>query len=88
MNKTPDVALSPPGVTTRTATAVPEVPDGLFTVRSVPERTVIVVPVFAPKYTAVAPVSALPLTVTTVPPLGGPLAGETAITVGTCKRYL
>ena len=35
-----------------------------------------------PKVTAVAPVKPVPLIVTLVPPAIGPLAGETALTVG------
>ena len=60
-------------------------PAGLFTVSCVPPALteIVAVTLVVPKYTAVAPVSVLPLTVTAVPPAAGPLAGETPATAGT-----
>ena len=40
------------------------------------------VPTAEPKWTAVAPVKLVPLTVTEVPPAAGPFVGLTAVTVG------
>jgi len=36
-----------------------------------------------PKVTALAPIKPVPVTVTTVPPVAGPVAGDRAVTVGT-----
>ncbi len=74
------VAEVPLGVVTVTST-VP-VPDGAVTVRVVALVTVTVVPAVAPKWTAVAPVKPVPLTVTVLPPAGAPLVGLTEVTVG------
>ena len=46
------------------------------------EFTVRLVPAVVPNLTAVAPVNPVPVMVTRVPPAGGPLAGEMAVTVG------
>ena len=40
----------------------------------------------APKFTAVAPVSPVPVTVTVVPPVLGPEVGLTPVTVGTRRH--
>ncbi|WP_245560284.1 hypothetical protein [Nocardia asiatica] len=37
----------------------------------------------APKFTAVAPVSPVPVMITVVPPVAGPTFGTTAVTAGT-----
>ena len=71
----------PSGVVTVTLTA--PVPAGLVTVRMVADMTVKSVAGLAPKYTAVAPVKLVPVTVTPVPPAAGPKAGLLiAVTVG------
>src|SRR5690349_15226063 len=56
------------------------VPGGLVAVAWVPESTVNFVAAAAPKLTAVAPVSLLPVMTTRVPPPVGPRAGETLVT--------
>lgn len=48
----------------------------------VEEFTVNVVAAVVPKFTAVAPVKSVPVMVTTVPPVVGPVAGDTIVTVG------
>ena len=58
-------------------------PAGLVTVSWVSLWTEIPVPVVVPKYTVVAPVKFLPVSVTSVPPEGGPAFGWTAVTLGT-----
>src|SRR5450631_2754804 len=55
---------------------------GEVTVSDVGEPTTIDVPATAPKYTAVAPVRLVPVTVTEVPPASGPRLGLTLETVG------
>ncbi len=74
---TPDVPLV---VVTVTFT-VPE-PAGLCTVIWLAETTTTLVPAVDPKSTAVAPVKLVPVRVTEVPPVEGPLVGVTAVTVG------
>ncbi|GGV00445.1 hypothetical protein GCM10010502_63660 [Kitasatospora aureofaciens] len=69
----------PLGVVTVTCT-VP-VPGGAVAVIWVSETTVKDA-VMAPNRTAVAPVKAVPVTVTRVPPAAGPEAGETEVTTG------
>src|SRR6201994_2991041 len=73
--------LEPLGVVTLTST-VPEVPGGEVAVIDVAESTVNWLAALAPKLTAVAPVSAVPVIVTDVPPLAGPLFALTFVTVG------
>ncbi len=70
----------PLGVVTVTST-VP-VPDGAVTVRLVALITVTKVPAVVPKWTALAPVKPVPLTVTVLPPAGAPLVGLSPVTVG------
>jgi hypothetical protein len=48
----------------------------------VADLTVKLVALVAPKLTAVAPVNSVPLTLTVVPPVTGPLLGVTLVTVG------
>ena len=67
------IAEVPLGVVTVTST-VP-VPAGEVTVRLVAVTPLIEVPGLVPKWTAVAPVKLVPLTVTEVPPAAGPLWG-------------
>jgi hypothetical protein len=74
-------ALVPPGVVTVTST-IPAVWAGAVTVILELEFTVRLVPAVVPNLTAVAPVNPLPARVTRVPPAAGPLAGETAVTLG------
>ena len=73
-------ALVPPGVVTVTST-VP-VPAGDVAVILVELTTVKVVAASVPKCTAVAPVKAVPVMVTEVPPAVGPEVGLTPVTVG------
>jgi hypothetical protein len=49
----------------------------------VADSTVKLVAAAAPKVTSVAPVNAVPVTVTVVPPAVGPEVGEIAVTAGT-----
>ena len=74
------VALVPPTVVMRTST-VP-VPAGAVAVICVALLTVKPVAAVAPKVTAVAPEKLVPVMVTVVPPLVGPLVGEMEVTVG------
>ena len=74
-------ALVPPGVVTVTSTA-PCVPAGAVAVMELAETTVKLAAFAAPNRTAVAPVSPVPVIVTTVPPVVGPLFGLTDVTVG------
>src|ERR1700760_3825596 len=73
---------SPPAVITLTSTS--PVPAGLVTVSWSSFATDSPVPglVVAPKYTVVAPVKPLPVSVTKVPPDGGPAFGLTDETTG------
>ena len=50
--------------------------------------TVKVVAAVAPNFTAVAPVKLVPVTATDVPPVVGPEAGLTAVTVGSVEPEL
>lgn len=75
-----DVAEVPTGVVTVTST-VP-VPEWLVTVIVLSLTTTTLVPAFAPKLTAVAPVKPEPMTVTDVPPANGPDTGLTLATTG------
>ena len=61
---------------------VPATPLGAVTVIEVAELTVNEPATVAPKLTAVAPVKLVPVTVTDVPPMIGPVPGLTAVTVG------
>jgi hypothetical protein len=76
-----EVALVPTGVTTVTSTVLAD-SAGDFTVMEVADTTVRLVPAVLPKSTTVAPVKLLPVSVTDVPPLIVPTAGDTALTVG------
>ena len=75
-----EVAEVPPAVVTPTWT-VP-VPAGAVAVICVAEFTVKPVAGVPPKLTAVAPMRLVPVMVTLVPPVAGPVVGETAVTVG------
>ena len=75
-----EVAEVPPVVVTVTST-VP-VPAGDVAVIEVDETTVKAVAAVVPKFTAVAPVKPVPVMVTAVPPVAGPVAGLTDVTVG------
>ena len=70
----------PLGVVTVTST-VP-VPAGEVIVRLLAVTPLMEVPAVAPKWTAVAPVRLVPVTVTEVPPAAGPLVGLSEVTVG------
>ena len=74
----------PPEVVTDTDFA-PAVPAGVFAVSEVrAEFTTTVVAVAVPTFTVVSPgTKPVPVTVIVVPPASGPLAGVTAVTVGT-----
>ncbi len=74
------VALVPAWVTTVTFT-VP-VPAGETAVMLVAEFTVIPVAGTVPKFTEVAPAKPVPMIVTEVPPVVGPLAGPMPVTTG------
>jgi hypothetical protein len=74
------VALVPPGPVTVTST-VPD-PDGEVAVIDVPELTVTPAAAPPPKATVSPAAKFVPVIVTVVPPDTGPLAGETALTVG------
>ena len=74
------VALVPPAVTTVMST-VPD-PGGAVVVMEVALLTVKVDAASPPKSTSDAPVKLVPLTVTGVPPVLGPVLGLTPVTVG------
>ncbi len=74
----PDV---PAGVVTVTLTAPVAPADGLVTVISVALSEAIAADAL-PKWTAVAPARPVPLMVTVVPPVSGPLLGLTPLTAG------
>ena len=77
------VLLVPSAVVTVTST-VPRAPEGTTAVIVVGLLTVKVCDVFpGPKSTLVAPDSPVPVIVTVVPPVIGPEAGLTPVTVGT-----
>ena len=78
----PDV---PPGVVI-VMSIVPAVPEGEVTVQVVALEQLTEVAALAPNLAVVTVVPAtnpVPLTVTPVPPPSGPMAGDTAVTVGT-----
>lgn len=80
------VALVPPAVVTVTSTAVLTVPAGLVAVHVVVLAHETPVAAVEPKAIVVAPGAVrkpAPVTVTVVPPAGGPPVGESALTVGT-----
>ena len=74
------VALVPPAVTTVTSTA-PD-PAGDVAVMEVALFTVTADAAIPPKSTSEAPVRLVPLTLTDVPPVLGPVFGFTPVTVG------
>ena len=66
-----------------TVTETVPVPAGTTTVRLVELLTLTEVPAVVPKSTVVEPeTNPVPVTVTVLPPAGGPLLGLTAVTVG------
>jgi len=71
----------PPGVVTSTL-AVPALPAGVVQVAEVAETTVRPVQAEPPTVMPVAPVRLAPVMVMLVPPVVGPLVGETEVTVG------
>jgi hypothetical protein len=75
------VADVPTGVVTVMST-VAALSAGLVALIEVEELTLKLLAAVVPNATAVAPVKLVPVTVTTVPPANGPLAGLTAVTVG------
>ena len=80
----PDATDVPPGVVTRTST-VAAGPAGEVTVQEVTVGQEMEVPGLAPKAAVVTrgPITKPdPVTVTTVPPVRGPEAGDTAVTAG------
>ena len=74
------MALVPPDVVAVTSTT-PE-PAGLVAVIWVSELNVNVVAATEPNLTAVTPVKPVPVIVTEVAPLAGPVLGDTELTVG------
>jgi hypothetical protein len=73
------VALVPPAVVTVTSTVpVPAGDVAVIELALLTEKLAAV----PPKFTAVAPVKFVPVMVTLVPPVAGPLVGETEVTVG------
>src|SRR5262249_10170906 len=72
----------PEGVVTVTSTVCPAVPAGSVAVILVADTTVKLVAGVPPNDTPVAPLKLLPVIVTVVPPVAGPLAGDTLLTVG------
>ncbi len=76
-----DVVEVPPGVVTVTST-MPALPAGEVAVICVAPFTVKLVAAVPPKDTAVAPLSAVPVIVTLVPPAAGPEGGLTPVTAG------
>jgi len=75
------VADVPCGVVTVTS-AAPAVPAGVTAVSEVAECTVTSVAACPPTSTVAPGTKPVPVTVTTVPPSGGPPLGATAVTVG------
>ena len=75
------VALVPPIVVTVMST-VPAAWAGEVAVMDVALLTVKLVAAVPPKLTALAPVNPVPVIVTDVPPVDGPLSGLTLVTVG------
>ena len=71
----------PPVVVTVTST-VPVAPGGAVAVMLVALLTVKFVALVAPNLTAVAPVRLVPVIVTVVPPVAGPVLGLSPVTVG------
>jgi hypothetical protein len=65
-----------------TVTSTTPTPAGEFTLMEEGPTIVNVVTAVVPKSTALAPVNPVPVMVTAVPPAGGPVAGETEVTVG------
>ena len=84
-----DAALVPPAVVTRTSTVVPAGPAGLTASMRLssngkkPPLPNTLVTVVDPKLTPVTPDRPVPVMKTAVRPAAGPLAGATAVTVGT-----
>ena len=75
------VGLGLPDVVTVTSTT--PVPAGAVAVIVVPLTTVLLVAGVVPKSTAVAPVKAVPVIVTVMPPATGPELGLIEVTAGT-----
>ncbi|MNM52521.1 hypothetical protein D3C81_636000 [compost metagenome] len=75
------VALVPPLAVTTTFTT-PALPAGEVAVMVVALTTVTAKPLLLPNFSAVTPVKPVPVMVTAVPPLLGPVAGVTAVMVG------
>ena len=65
-----------------TVTSTVALPAGAVAVMEVAELTVNPVAAVVPKLTPVAPVKLVPVMVTVVPPVAGPVAGLTDVTVG------
>ena len=76
------VALVPAGVVTVTSTVPMALAAGAVAVIVVSLTTVKEVAGLEPKLTAVAPRKSVPVMVTLVPPVSGPLLGLRAVTVG------
>jgi len=79
------VAFVPAGVVTMTSTWESEVSSvlaGTVTTIEVGEATVKLVAIGAPKLMELAPVKPVPVTMTVVPPVSGPTAGLSSVTLG------
>ncbi|CAB4897848.1 unannotated protein [freshwater metagenome] len=75
----------PPAVVAVTV-AAPATPAGVVALIDVADTNVTAVPAFAPNFTVVAPdTNPLPVIVTTVPAVTGPLVGLNNVTVGTAR---
>ena len=82
MNRSAARVAEVPAAVVTVMSTVP-LPGGLVAVICVAESTVNVVAAVPPKRTPVAPVKPVPVMVTVVPPVTGPLAGKTPVTTGT-----
>ena len=76
---------TPPGPVSTMGTAEPDEPVGVKATMDVFEATVNDDAAFEPKATADVPKKPLPVIVTAVAPLEGPVVGEIAVTVGEYK---
>ena len=77
-----EVPPSVPGVVTVTSTGGPATPAGAVATSVVAEVTVTAVACAVPKATVAPGTNAVPVTVTTVPPISGPAPGLRPVTLG------
>lgn len=76
------IGLDPLGVVTTTSTVPATVDAGTVALRAVLDKTTKKGAVTPPNVTDIVPVKFVPVTVTTLPPLNGPLTGDKLVTVG------